>query len=307
MNDEREITRLEDIIDYSSDDAGQDEGVVEQETEVVETPEEEVVQTEPAQVVPEQPMVNENRGADYDAAMRMAQEQQRYAQIEAENASLREQLTRERSERQAATQAANENVAEQVTEMPVLDMDELMYASDEDRNRIVSEYNNKLIAIAAKQATAEMLGKISPLMQQYDAAVLNDQFSRTMGNIKTMKGFEDVEEHADFIRSFSERPEFASMTPEQRFTLSAFVERGMRNAMPAPAPATPDVNAQADAILANPELMKVLTQKQMSAVQAKNENVPMHIAGGGFANAVMQPQKKAETMEEIIKREGGYY
>ena len=307
MNDEREITRLEDIIDYSSDDAGQDEGVVEQETEVVETPEEEVVQTEPAQVVPEQQMVNENRGADYDAAMRMAEAQQRYAQIEAENASLREQLTRERSERQAATQAANENVAEQVTEMPVLDMDELMYASDEDRNRIVSEYNNKLIAIAAKQATAEMLGKISPLMQQYDAAVLNDQFSRTMGNIKTMKGFEDVEEHADFIRSFSERPEFASMTPEQRFTLSAFVERGMRNAMPAPAPATPDVNAQADAILANPELMKVLTQKQMSAVQAKNENVPMHIAGGGFANAVMQPQKKAETMEEIIKREGGYY
>lgn len=307
MNEEREITRLEDIIDYSVDNENNEE-VVETQTEtVVETPAEETPAAQPEQVVTEQPAVSEGHGAEYDAAMRMAAEQQRYAQIEAENAALREQVAQERAAAQAAAQAANQNVAEQVTEMPTLDMDELMYASDEERNRIVSEYNNRLIAIAAKQATAEMLGKISPLMKQYDAALLNDQFNKTMGNIKSLQGFEDVEEHADFIRTFSERPEFASMTPEQRFTLSAFVERGIRNAAPAPAPATPDVNAQADAILANPELMKILTQKQMDAVQAKNENVPTHMAGGGFANAVMQPQKKPETMEEIIKREGGYY
>lgn len=253
--------------------------------------------------------VTQPAAPSFEETMQFAAMRDENARLAAEVQTLRQQMAEAKAVAQQNAVAANTAVSEiaEGNVRPKLDYDEMLMASDEERERMRNEHEEALIRYAAKQATAEMLGKISPLMKQYDTAVAKEQMDSAMNELAALEGFGDVRDHSDRIRQISERPEFANMPMSQRMTLAALVEKGMRASQPVPAQPAPDINAQADAILANPELMKALTQKQAMAAKATNENVPTHIAGGSFGNAAFKTSKRPATMEEIIKEEGGYY
>lgn len=246
----------------------------------------------------------------FEEAMQFAAMRDENARLTAEVQTLRQQMAEAQAAAESATRqnavAANTALSEVAssTQMPTLNMDELMYASEEERQAALNNYNRQLIEIAARQATADMLGKISPLMKQYDTAVAKEQMDSAMNELAALEGFGDVRDHSDRIRQISERPEFANMPMSQRMTLAALVEKGMRASQPVPAQPAPDINTQADAILANPELMKALTQKQAIAAKAASGNVPTHTAGGSFGNAAFVTKEAPKSFDEIRAKYG---
>lgn len=263
-----------------------------------------------ASTAPAQEQTPVQNAPSFEEAMQFAQIRDENARLSSEVENLRNQLAQSQAMANHNAQAANQAIAEQLNGnggMPELDVDAFLYADESERIRMKDEYDKKLIEYAAKQATAEMLGKISPLMQQYDTAVADRQMSEALDELAAMEGWSDVKDHSDAIRKLSAQPEFANMPINQRMAIAALIDKGMRASAPQPTPVTPDINAQADAILANPELMKIITMRNVKDVQEKNANVPTHIAGGGFGNAAFKTSKRPATMEEIIREEGGYY
>lgn len=261
----------------------------------------------------EAPAVQNTQPApNIDSAMQFAAMRDENARLANANEQLTQRLAQMEQAAQAAQQqnamAANTAVSQIADNggVPELNMDELLYASDEDRTRMMAEHNNALIAYAAKQATADVLGKLQPLMHQYDLSVAERERNTAMDELSAIEGFTDIKEHSDAIYGISSRPEFASLPMSQRMTLAALVERGMRASQPVPAQPEPDVNAQADAILANPELMKVLTQKQTAEVKERNASVPTHTAGGGYGNAAFVRAEPAKSFDEIRAKYGSY-
>lgn len=265
---------------------------------------EEQVATQPAEVQ----AATQPAAPSFEETMQFAAMRDENARLTAEVQTLRQQMAEAQAVAQQNAVAANTAVSEVAsnTQMPTLNMDELMYASEEERQTALNNYNRQLIEIAARQATADMLGKISPLMKQYDTAVAKEQMDSAMNELAALEGFGDVRDHSDRIRQISERPEFANMPMSQRMTLAALVEKGMRASAPQPAPEAPDINSQADAILANPELMKALTQKQAIAAKAASGNVPTHTAGGGFSNAAFVKSERPATIEEAREKYNAY-
>ena len=251
---------------------------------------------------------NTQSAPNIDSAMQFAAMRDENARLSAEVQNLRQQVAEAQAAAQQNAVAANTAVSEATsnTQMPSLNMDELMYASEEERQEALNNYNRQLIEIAARQATADMLGKISPLMKQYDLSVAERERNAAMDELSAIEGFADIKEHSDAIYGISSRPEFANMPMSQRMTLAALIERGMRASAPQPAPVEPDVNAQADAILANPELMKVLTQKQTAEVKERNAGVPTHTAGGGYGNAAFVRAEPAKSFDEVRAKYGLY-
>ena len=265
---------------------------------------EEQVATQPA----EGQAATQPAAPSFEEAMQFAAMRDENAKLAAEVQTLRHQMAEAQAVAQQNAVAANTAVSEvsSGTGLPTLNMDELMYASEEERQAALNNYNRQLIEIAARQATADMLGKISPLMKQYDTAVAKEQMDSAMNELAALEGFGDVRDHSDRIRQISERPEFANMPMSQRMTLAALVEKGMRASQPVPAQPAPDINAQADAVLANPELMKALTQKQAMAAKAASGNVPTHTAGGGFSNAAFVKSERPATIEEAREKYNAY-
>lgn len=242
----------------------------------------------------------------FEEAMQFAAMRDENAKLIAELQTLRQQMAEAQAMEQQNAVAANTAVSEiaEGNVRPKLDYDEMLMASDEERERMRDEHEEALIRYAAKQATAEILGKISPLMKQYDTAVAKEQMDSAMNELAAIEGLGDIKDHSDAIYNISR--EFGDMPMSKRMTLAALVEKGLRASQPVPAQPAPDINTQADAILANPELMKALTQKQAMAAKAAGGNVPMHTAGGGFSNAAFVKSERPATIEEAREKYNAY-
>lgn len=248
--------------------------------------------------------VTQPAAPSFEETMQFAAMRDENARLTAEVQTLRQQMAEAQAVAQQNAVAANTVVSEiaEGNVRPKLDYDEMLMASDEERERMRNEHEEALIRYAAKQATAEMLGKISPLMKQYDTAVAKEQMDSAMNELAAIEGLGDIKDHSDAIYNISR--EFGDMPMSKRMTLAALVEKGLRASQPVPAQPAPDINSQADAILANPELMKALTQKQAMAAKATNENVPTHIAGGSFGNAAFVTKEAPKSFDEIRAKYG---
>lgn len=306
-----ESMRDDDVADYSDgvNEGGQPPMQAEERNaaEAV-TPQAQAVSEESKEVAePEaQPAIQNTQPApNIDSAMQFAAMRDENARLAALNQQQAQRIAQMEQQALATQQqnamAANTAVSQIADNggIPELNMDELLYASDEERARMIAEHNNALISYAAKQATADVLGKIQPLMQQYDLSVEESKINTAMDELSAIEGFGDVKEHSDTIKSISKNPDLAGLPPFKRMTLAALIDKGMRASQPAPAAPIPDINAQADAILANPELMKIITMRSAKEVQEKNVNIPTHTAGGGFGNAAYRVPDRPARMEDV--------
>ncbi len=230
----------------------------------------------------------------YDETMEFAKARDRASELERENESLRRELEESRQARTQEALSKNEGIGD----IPELDLDGMLYASDEERGRMLAEYNRKLIELAAKQATADMLGRVQPLIRQYDEATVENEMNSALEELSTLEGWGDVRERKGEIRRLSERDEFSAMNPTQRMAVAALIDRGLR------AGASRDVNAMADEVMANAELMKVITARNAREVRDKNVNIPAHSAGGGFGSAAYSVPARPSSFDEVREKYG---
>lgn len=238
----------------------------------------------------------------YDAAMRIAEQNEMLRDMQSQNAALQAEIERLRSENTQNAQQAAGQVAEVLTgsdEIPVFDGDRYNFASDAERAEIMNEYTRALVDYAAKKTQADILNRVAPLVDEYDRTVENAAFDNALKELGTSPDFTDIGDYGDDIRRLCAREEFKGMKPFQRVTVAALLARGMHASPAAKANNVPDIGKQADDILANEALMRELETRKARKVHDAQGNYPVQSASGGLSAAAFEPPKKAQSIEEL--------
>lgn len=206
--------------------------------------------------------------------------------MQEENAKLR-QLVEQQS--QVAEQKA-EAVAEQPA-MPVLDMSQWGYLSDEQRAEKTAEFQNGMMAYF-KNA---MMQEIAPLKDAYErqkAAAARDQAIAALSGDERLKGFKD---DLPMIQNILDKtPELSGADPSKAYQIAYLINRGLQ-AQNAPQRSAAQIAEEA---AANPEVMRILEAKRAAEVAQKNSEVPVVSASSGMSSAAAIPTNRPKTLEE---------
>ena len=206
--------------------------------------------------------------------------------MQEENAKLR-QLIEQQS--QVAEQKA-EAVAEQPA-MPVLDMSQWGYLSDEQRAEKTAEFQNGMMAYF-KNA---MMQEIAPLKDAYErqkAAAARDQAIAALSGDGRLKGFKD---DLPMIQNILDKtPELSGADPSKAYQIAYLINRGLQ-AQNAPQRSAAQIAEEA---AANPEVMRILEAKRAAEVAQKNSEVPVVSASSGMSSAAAIPTNRPKTLEE---------
>lgn len=206
--------------------------------------------------------------------------------MQEENAKLR-QLVEQQS--QVAEQKA-EAVAEQPA-MPVLDMSQWGYLSDEQRAEKTAEYQNGMMAYF-KNA---MLQEIAPLKDAYErqkAAAAREQAIAALSGDERLKGFKD---DLPMIQNILDNtPELSGADQNRLYQIAYYINRGIQ-AQNAPQRSAAQIAEEA---AANPEVMRILEAKRAAEVAQKNSEVPVVSASSGMSSAAAIPTNRPKTLEE---------
>lgn len=251
--------------------------------------------------------------AGYEEAMREVNERDRLRSLEEENVRLRREIEHMRGGiggtvgnnigGNIGTDGVGVSDGEGIggdMRIPELDIDGLMYAGDGERTKMVAEYSKKLIELASKRATADMLGRVAPMIKQYDESAAQAEMNSALDELSGLDGWGDIRERSSEIKKLCARDEFSSMNPTQRLAVAALIDRGLRFSEKR----VPDLNVQADEVLANPELMKLIAARTAAEVRRQNSGIPEHRAGGGLGNAVYSTAEKPKSFDAVREKYG---
>lgn len=206
--------------------------------------------------------------------------------MQEENAKLR-QLVEQQS--QVAEQKA-EAVAEQPT-IPVLDMSQWGYLSDEQRAEKAAEYQNGMMAYF-KNAMMQEIAPLKDAYEQQKAAAAREQAIAALSGDERMKGFKD---DLPMIQNILDKtPELSGADPNRLYQIAYYINRGIQ-AQNAPQRSAAQIAEEA---AANPEVMRILEAKRAAEVAQKNSEVPVVSASSGMSSAAAIPTNRPKTLEE---------
>lgn len=245
-------------------------------------------------------------GLDYDGIMQRANDGQIIESLREQVAALQRENARLNEQQSTSAQQAQEAVAEVLAgkdSAPVFDSDAYAFASDEERQRMMTEYTNSVVDYATQKATSAMLEKMSPLMDDYESARRSEELERAFKQLKGVGGFSDIDEYHDDVMRICNRQEFNGMKPHQRVTLAALVSRALKSS---PAAEQKDIGTRAEEIYKDPELMKALETLKARNIQENADTYPPQSTGGGLNGAAYVPAQKPQSIEELRKMYGAY-
>jgi len=206
--------------------------------------------------------------------------------MQEENARLNQML---QQQSQVAEQKAEEAAAQPT--IPVLDMSQWGYLSDEQRAEKAAEYQNGMMAYF-KNA---MLQEIAPLKDAYEqqkAAAAREQAIAALSGDERMKGFKD---DLPMIQNILDKtPELSGADPNRRYQIAYYINRGIQ-AQNAPQRSAAQI---ADEAMSNPEVMRILETRRATETAQKNAEVPVVAASAGMSSAAAIPTNRPKTIEE---------
>lgn len=206
--------------------------------------------------------------------------------MQEENAKLR-QLVEQQS--QVAEQKA-EAVAAQPT-MPVLDMSQWGYLSDEQRAEKTAEFQNGMMTYF-KNAMMQEIAPLKDAYEQQKASAAREQAISALSGDERLKGFKD---DLPMIQNILDKtPELSGADPNRLYQIAYYINRGIQ-AQNAPQRSAAQIAEEA---AANPEVMRILEAKRAAEVAQKNSEVPVVSASSGMSSAAAIPTNRPKTLEE---------
>ena len=240
----------------------------------------------------------------YEQVMGVASEHDENAQLREEVRTLREQLAASQAQAQANANAAQQNVAEHLSDdaLPVLDIDACLYANEEDRARMMSDFTQKIIS----HTEQNLLKKLAPVVEHYDREHEAAVFDESINRLAQHEDFAEIGALNEDIRRISAMDELKSIPVNKRTAIAALIAKGLNVPKPVPPAPAPDINTQADEIFANPELMKALEARRVNAIRENGHSIPVHKADGNLSSAAYFTPDKPKTIEELKAQHGVY-
>ena len=261
-------------------------------------PAQEPVQEEtPAAPATAQEPVQDAPPAD-NTAMLMAMIQQQNQQIAQMQMMIQQQNAAIGQQSQAAETAIDNAMTQPAVEVqiPVLNMEQLQYQSDEDRQAALGAWQQAMVEAITNRVSAQY----EPIRQSYEnnqRIAANEAAKASLANNPM---FSDFRANEGAIEAFlQQNPELAGMDAGRRYALGALAVRG-RNYDPTAKPTDEQI---VEMVMNSPGAQKMLDSRRAQAVQQKNAEIPVVAPSVGYSTASAVPKPEtAKNKDELLGR-----
>ena len=275
----------------------------EQTTEPVEEPTEVVENTETVQEEPSQgnteldDAVNTAEIAAQAAQEKEAQLQQALQEIEA----LKAQNQQMQGTLEELSKKNEENLIEEAMQPPVLDINSLAFATEEEVAQAQADYAQKMLEYNRKQ----IMDDLAPTLEYAKKGMQDAERTETMSalsQVPELAGIGDMIPQLDKIIASNKWLNSDDMSMQEKYINAYAIARGV-NAINTPP--EPEKKLTDDDLMKlydeNPTFQELIEKKRLEAIKG-SQQVPPFSASSGAVNAALNIKEKPKTFEEASRR-----
>ena len=246
------------------------------------------------QSVSEEPVTPQPNAADNQESM-LNTAMQMLKSLREENARLNQMVQQQGAAMQQQSEMAEkaiENTAK--SSLPSIDFSQLQYMSDEERNHVMSEWQNAIMDEAVARARAEF-APVKADFEEKSRLAANNNAKNTIFNDPRFSDFAGIN---DDIERIAQSDVFKNVSPEQKYLYSGLIARGMKH-NPSEQIKTEDL---INMVMANPDALKAIETKRAQEIRDKNSDLPILAGSSGISNANPVPENRVKSREELESR-----
>ena len=275
----------------------------EQTTEPVEEPTETVENTEAVQEEPSQgnteldDAVNTAEIAAQAAQEKDAQLQQALQEIEA----LRAQNQQMQGTLEELSKKNEENLIEEAMQPPVLDINSLAFATEEEVAQAQADYAQKM----AEYNRHQLMQELAPTLEYAKRGMQDAERTETisaLSQVPELAGIGDMIPQLDKIIASNKWLNSDDMSMQEKYINAYAIARGV-NAINTPP--EPEKKLTDDDLMRlydeNPTFQELIEKKRLEAIKG-SQQVPPFSASSGAVNAALNIKEKPKTFEEASRR-----
>ena len=274
----------------------------EQTTEPVEEPTETVENTEAVQEEPSQgnteldDAVNTAEIAAQAAQEKEAQLQQALQEIEA----LKAQNQQMQGTLEELSKKNEENLIEEAMQPPVLDINSLAFATEEEVAQAQADYAQKM----AEYNRHQLMQELAPTLEYAKRGMQDAERTETisaLSQVPELAGIGDMIPQLDKIIASNKWLNSDDMSMQEKYINAYAIARGV-NAINTPP--EPEKKLTDDDLMKlydeNPTFQELIEKKRLEAIKG-SQQVPPFSASSGAVNAALNIKEKPKTFEEAAK------
>ena len=287
----------------SLEDATQAQEAEEQPTETVETPAEEVVQDEQVQeeTTPEN-VALENAVNTAEVAAQAAQEKDMQLQqalqeleaLKAQNQSMQGAI-------EELSKKNEENLIEEAMQPPVLDINGLAFATEEEMEKAQAEHARKSYEYYRNQIMKELAPTLEYAKRGMQEAERTEVLA-ALSQVPELQGIENMIPQLDRIIANNKWLQSDDMSLDEKLINAYAIARGV-NAINTPPEEPKELTSEELMELydKNPTFQELIEKKRLDTIK-QSQQVPPFSASSGAVNAALNIKEKPKTFEEASER-----
>ncbi len=275
----------------------------EQPVETVETPTEDTEATEQVQEPPAEDNTVLDEAVDTaEIAAQAAQEkdmqlQQALQDIEA----LRAQNEQMQGTIEELSKKNEENLIEEAMQMPIIDLDALAFATEEEKTQALSEYAQKM----SEYVKGGVMKEISPFVEQAKEGIYQKEKADALSALSAvpeLAGINDMLPQLDRIIAANKWLQSEDMPMDEKYINAYAIAMGV-NAINTPPEEPKELTSEElmDLYDKNPTFQELVEKKRLETIK-QSQQVPPFSASSGAVNAALNIQDKPKTFEEAAER-----
>lgn len=298
------IRATEEMFANENAEQAQEEQVVLAEEPIEETTEEtaEEVPTETTEQPTQEEMVLDDAVNTAEIAAQTAQEkdaqlQQALQEIQA----LRAQNEQMQGTITELSQQNEENLIEEAMQPPVLDINGLAFATEDEVKQAQADYAQKMSEYNRQQIMKEL----APTLEYAKKGMLDAERNETLSalsQVPELAGIQDMLPQLDKIISNNKWLQSEDMPLDEKFINAYAIARGV-NAINTPPEEPKELTSEELMELydKNPTFQELVEKKRIEAIK-NSQQVPPFSASSGAVNAALNIKEKPKTFEEASER-----
>ena len=279
----------------TAESAEEPEVVTESETDNAVADSESVSEAAPAPAVTPEEAALENAANVAEAAAQAAE------QANTVNEQLKAELEAARAQIEELSKQNEKHVVEEALKPPVLDMNALTFATEEEQAAIMEDYNARL----AEFNRANIMRDLAPDLEFAKEGRLAQERNETISALSNYDRFSDIGNYAQQIeRIIKNNAALASdnMSMEEKVVNAYLIAKGANSINnPPAAPKEPSTDELMALYQNNPAFREAIEKQRLAEIK-NSQQVPPFSASSGAVNAALNIEEEPQTLEEASLR-----
>lgn len=195
-----------------------------------------------------------------------------------------------------------QNLIEEVLEMPTLDVNGLAFATEDEIKQAQAEYAQKM----AEYVKGDVMREVSPFVEQAKEGIYQKEKTETLNalsQVPELQGINDMVPQLDKIIANNKWLQSEDMSMDEKYINAYAIARGV-NAINTPPPEPPKELTSEELMELydkNPTFQELVEKKRLETIK-QSQQVPPFSASSGAVNAALNIKEKPKTFDEASER-----